>query len=136
MQIFSRLGSSALLSLALLLAPDIDASSQNQDPHQASASSQPAQPGTADKVFRGDFDQIKQRGRLRIVVPANVGGGRYLPRKGSPVSQQFDIAEAFARYHGLVPELVITESFSDMIPLLVDGKADIVVGNLTVTDSR
>lgn len=91
---------------------------------------------TESAVLIDDFEQIRQRGRLRIVVPANVGGGRYLPRQGSPVSQQYEIAEAFARFHGLVPEPVIAESFADMIPLLVDGKADIVVGNLTVTDRR
>ena len=88
------------------------------------------------EVFNGDFEEIKSRGQLRIVIPANVGGGRYLPRKGSPVSQQFEIAEAFARFHNLEPELLITESFADMIPMLVEGKADIVVGNLTITENR
>ncbi|MDJ0834617.1 MAG: transporter substrate-binding domain-containing protein [Gammaproteobacteria bacterium] len=117
----------------MLFAPALAANSQSQGLQQVSETNQLT---AADQVFRGDFEQIKQRGKLRIVVPANVGGGRYLPRKGSPVSQQFEIAEAFARFHDLVPELVISESFADMIPLLVEGKGDIVVGNLTVTDSR
>ncbi len=133
MHFVSRFNLSAALLLALLFAPALAANSQSQGLQQVSETNQLT---AADQVFRGDFEQIKQRGKLRIVVPANVGGGRYLPRKGSPVSQQFEIAEAFARFHDLVPELVISESFADMIPLLVEGKGDIVVGNLTVTDSR
>jgi|SaaInlV_200m_DNA_2_1039689.scaffolds.fasta_scaffold04784_4 membrane-bound lytic murein transglycosylase F len=86
--------------------------------------------------FKGDFDAIKKSGKLRIIIPANIGGGRYLPRKGSPVSQQHEVAEAFARFHQLMPELIIVDNFSDMIPALETGKGDIVVGNLTVTDSR
>ncbi|MCK4707647.1 MAG: transporter substrate-binding domain-containing protein, partial [Gammaproteobacteria bacterium] len=86
--------------------------------------------------FNGDFDAIKKLGKLRIIIPANIGGGRYLPRKGSPVSQQHEIAEAFARFHNLIPELVIAENFGDMIPALEAGRADIVVGNLTVTEAR
>ena len=87
-------------------------------------------------VFQQDFDAIKARGRLRIIVPANLGGGRYLPRNGSPVTQQQDIVEAFARYHGLTPELVIARSFADMIPALEAGKGDLIVANLTVTEQR
>jgi len=86
--------------------------------------------------FKGDFDAIKKRGILRIIIPANIGGGRYLPRQGSPVSQQHEIAEAFAHFHKLIPQLIIVENFSDMIPAVESGKGDIVVGNLTVTDAR
>ena len=132
MHLVSRPCFSGLL-LTLLFAGTCNANTQNQVPQQTATAERLA---SVDQVFRGDFEQIKQRGRLRIVVPANVGGGRYLPRKGSPVSQQFEIAQAFAQFHNLVPELVISESFADMIPLLVEGKGDIVVGNLTVTDAR
>ncbi len=83
-----------------------------------------------------DFDAIKTSGKLRVIVPANIGGGRYLPRRGSPVSHQQDVVDAFARFHGLQPELVIAESFADMIPALVAGKGDLIVANLTVTDAR
>ncbi len=88
------------------------------------------------EVLKGDFDAIKQRGRLRIIVPANIGGGRYLPRHGSPVGQQQEIAEAFARFHHLTPQLIIAQNFADMIPALIAGKGDILVSNLTVTDAR
>jgi membrane-bound lytic murein transglycosylase F len=88
------------------------------------------------QVESSNFDDIKKRGRLRIIISANIGGGSYLPRNGSPVSQQHEIAEAFAHRHGLVPELIITDSFGEMIPALAAGKGDIIVGNLTVTESR
>jgi len=93
-------------------------------------------PLSSSEEFKGDFEAIKKRGKLRIVIPANIGGGRYLPRKGSPVSQQHEIVEAFARFFELTPELIIVDNFGDLIPALESGKGDIVVGNLTVTDAR
>jgi membrane-bound lytic murein transglycosylase F len=96
----------------------------------------PASPLADSAPFQEDWDAIKQSGRLRIIVPANLGGGRYLPRRGSPVSQQQEVAEAFARFHGLEPELIIAESFADMIPAMLAGKGDLIVANLTVTDAR
>ena len=123
-----------LLSM-LFMVSSSEASSTSNDQPQSRNEHHNSAIASSD-IFTGDFEEIKKRGQLRIVIPANVGGGRYLPRKGSPVSQQFEIAEAFARFHGLEPELVITNSFADMIPLLAAGKADIIVGNLTITDSR
>mgnify|MGYP002639779947 CR=1 FL=1 len=91
---------------------------------------------SSSEQLNGDFDAIKKRGKLRIIIPANIGGGRYLPRNGSPVSEQHEIVEAFAQFHHLIPELIIAENFGDMIPALADGRADIVAGNLTITEAR
>jgi len=136
MRFFQSLVLSGQLLITLSIVSACEASTELPAQFQDSIATQVDSTSIADNSFNGDFEDIKKRGRLRIVIPANVGGGRYLPRKGSPVSQQFQIAEAFARFHGLTPELVITNNFADMIPALVEGKGDIVVGNLTVTEPR
>lgn len=83
-----------------------------------------------------DLDAIKSRGVLRILVPANIDGSRFLPRKGSPVAGQEQAAEAFARSQGLEPQIIPVRRFADMIPELVAGHGDIIAANLTVNDQR
>ncbi|MGB5261303.1 MAG: transporter substrate-binding domain-containing protein [Gammaproteobacteria bacterium] len=83
-----------------------------------------------------DLDSIQQSGVLRILVPATFDGGRYLPRKGSPVSEHQEILERFASSRGLGTELVPIEHFRDMLPALEAGKGDILLANLTVTEAR
>ncbi|MCP4042792.1 MAG: lytic transglycosylase F, partial [Gammaproteobacteria bacterium] len=69
-------------------------------------------------------------------MPANLEGGRYLPRKGSPVRTQQEAAVNFAESLGLTPRVVPVTAFEDMIPMLLKGKGDLIAANLTVTDER
>ncbi len=89
-----------------------------------------------DSTYTGDLAVLKKRGKLRILIPANIGGAFYLPRKGWPVDAQHETASSFARRHGLEPVLVPVASFADMIPSLLEGKGDIIAANLTVTERR
>ncbi len=89
-----------------------------------------------DSTYTGDLAVLKNRGKLRILIPANIGGAFYLPRKGWPVDAQHETASSFARRHGLEPVLVPVASFADMIPSLLEGKGDIIAANLTVTERR
>jgi len=96
----------------------------------------PPAPALAAERYVGDLDTLKRRGRLRILIPANVGGVYYLPREGWPVTAQREAAEGFARSQGLVPELVPISDFTDLIPALVEGRGDLIAANLTVTEQR
>lgn len=125
-----------LLIATLLVLPGLSGCTESSQANAQASQERVITPLGLAKSHQGDFDSIKKRGRLRIVMPANIGGGRYLPRQGSPVDQQHEAAEAFARSQGLVPEIVIAESFADMIPALENGKGDIIVGNMTVTEQR
>jgi membrane-bound lytic murein transglycosylase F len=87
-------------------------------------------------AYTGDLDVLREQGRLRILLPANIGGAFYLPRAGWPVVLQHEAAEAFAQSEGLEPELVPVDRFSNMIPALLEGRGDVIAANLTVTDSR
>jgi len=88
------------------------------------------------EIFNGDFDDILRQGKLRILLTRDFSSSAYLPRKGSPLAEQQQIAEEFALSHGLIPELVIVDNFSRLIPALVEGRGDIIVDNLTITDNR
>ena len=79
---------------------------------------------------------MREYGRLRILIPANIGGAFYLPREGWPVASQHEAAEAFAHRVGLVPELVPIARFADMIPALLEGRGDLIAANLTITEKR
>ncbi len=87
-------------------------------------------------IETGDLDVLLERGTLRVIVPGTALGEPSLPRAGSPVGQQRELAEAFAVSLGLRLELVPVFRLSEMLPLLEQGKADIITANLTVTESR
>jgi membrane-bound lytic murein transglycosylase F len=88
------------------------------------------------EIFNGDFNDILRQGKLRILLPRDFSSSNYLPRRRSPLAEQQRIAEEFALSHGLIPELVIVDNFSKLIPALVEGRGDVIVDNLTISDIR
>jgi membrane-bound lytic murein transglycosylase F len=86
--------------------------------------------------LKGDFDNIIRSGKLRILLTQDFTSVTYLPRRRSPLAEQQRMAEEFALSHGLIPELVIVNNFSELIPALVAGKGDIIINNLTINDQR
>lgn len=93
-------------------------------------------PPIVGPVETGDLDAMLERGNLRVIVPGTALGEPSLPRQGSPVAQQRALAEAFARSLGLRMDLVPVFRLGEMLPLLEEGRADIVAANLTVTPAR
>jgi membrane-bound lytic murein transglycosylase F len=86
--------------------------------------------------FSGDFMDILAQGKLRILLTRDNTSAAYLPRQGSPLAEQQRIAEEFALSHGLIPELVLVDNFSKLIPALIAGKGDIAISNLTINAER
>jgi membrane-bound lytic murein transglycosylase F len=86
--------------------------------------------------FNGDFIDILQQGKLRILLTRDYSKATYLPRQGSPLAEQQRIAEEFALSHGLIPELVMVDNFARLLPALVAGKGDIAISNLTINAHR
>ncbi len=86
--------------------------------------------------FNGDFIDILRQGKFRILVTRDHSRAAYLPRQGSPLAKQQRIAEEFALAHGLIPELVMVDNFSKLLPALVSGKGEIAIGNLTINPQR
>ena len=98
----------------------------------------PPAAGAAERRFveTGDLRALERRGVLRILSPRFDADADYLPRNGSPLDEEQQLAAAFARRVGLEPVVVTVARFGDLIPALLEGRGDLIAANLTLTDSR
>ena len=87
------------------------------------------------QLYTDDFDQIKQRNTLRVLIP-RTEGRIYLPRKGYPLDIELEQLKQFSDKHELDFETVHVPDFDQLIPSLIDGKGDIIAANMTVTEER
>jgi len=83
----------------------------------------------------GDLDALERRGLVRLVAP-RFDDDPALPRDGLPLDRYREIAEAFVRVLGLEPQWVVVDGYDELIPALEEGRADIIVTNLTRTEAR
>lgn len=83
----------------------------------------------------GDVDDIAGHGYLRLLAP-RFDSDKALPRDGVPMEEYHEQAEAFAHSLNLTPVWVYVDKFADLIPALNKGRGDLIVTNLTSTDSR
>jgi len=91
---------------------------------------------TKESILDDDLASIIKRGTLRIIAPPRSPSGFYLPRSDSPMDKQIATAEEFAHSLGVDPEIIRVKSWNDLFPSLLDGRGDIIVANLTVTEER
>lgn len=111
----------------------------------ACSADDPSDPGIDDPVNPDEntaeagqlrsLDQIIESGNLRVIVrrsPYDDG----LPRRASPMHHERALAGDLAQELGVTAVLVPVEQRGDMIPALLAGLGDVVMGNLSVTDER
>lgn len=82
-----------------------------------------------------DLDTITERGTLRALRP-QLTLSEHLPREGFSLDFEVDLIDAYARSRGLEIEWVYVDSHVDLFPALLDGRGDLIAGNLTVTEER
>lgn len=85
-------------------------------------------------VDTGDLPAMKARGSLRILIEGTEE--EFLPRQGSPKAQERGLLERFAQRHGLRAEFILVSGFDRLLPLLIEGKGDLIAADLTVTKAR
>lgn len=130
---FSLCLAGALVTM-LAIAPANGAEPQKK-PHKAMLS-------TESKVFKGDFEAMKKRRVLRIAVPYS--RTLYFNDKGVQRGLTAETIHEFERWlnkkhkTGAHPISVyaIPVTRDRMLPMVIDGKADIAAGNLTITPER
>jgi membrane-bound lytic murein transglycosylase F len=83
----------------------------------------------------GDFDAIGERGAIRVLRPQLVTS-KHLPRRGYSLDFEVELVDAYARSRGLEIEWVWVDSHTDLFPALLEGRGDLIAGNLTVTEER
>ena len=86
-------------------------------------------------IDQGDLPSIRARRTLRVLVGAS-GEEEFLPRQGMPASLDKALAEELAGRLGVDSEFVLVDRRDELIPMLVEGKGDLVAAQLTVTDKR
>jgi len=62
--------------------------------------------------------------------------GPYLPRKGSPIDFEIEVATKFAQTLGLKVKTVYVKRFEKLLPALLAGQGDFIAANLTITKPR
>lgn len=99
------------------------------------ATAAPAEPAPPpEPPFTGDLAALRKRGTLRVLVDGSEEEA--LPRQGMPREQDRAMLERFAEKHGMTVEFLAVDSFDQLIPLLREGRGDVIAADLTVTPER
>jgi ABC-type amino acid transport substrate-binding protein len=83
-----------------------------------------------------DLPEIKIRGVLRVIAAADEAPETFSFAGGENAGLDRELAEGFARLHGLRLEPVKAKSYGDRIPSLMRGDGDIVVAMFDTEDRR
>ncbi|HEY0973343.1 MAG TPA: transporter substrate-binding domain-containing protein [Solimonas sp.] len=81
------------------------------------------------------LDQIIKRGELRVGLEAGYMPFEMLDKKGNIIGFDVDLARLMARYMGVKLTLVNTQ-WDGIIPALLTGKFDLLMGGMTITPER
>ncbi len=94
---------------------------------------QPA-PEPEPPMSTGDLSAIRASGTLRVLMEGT--DEDFLPREGLPKAQDRALLERFAEKQGLTVEFIQAPSFDRLIPMLREGRGDLIAADLTVTPAR
>jgi len=96
----------------------------------------PAQPIPEPEPIKstGDLAAIRASGTLRVLVEGT--DEDFLPRQGMPKAQDRLLLTRFAEKHGLTVEFIQAPSFDRLIPMLREGRGDLIAADLTMTPAR
>ena len=92
---------------------------------------------SAVPAARADLAEIQSRGTLRLLVILDDDEPEFVSPKpdGAPGFDR-ELLEGFARLHQLKVELLPASDWSGLVPSLLQGKGDLIVGRFTATDAR
>jgi membrane-bound lytic murein transglycosylase F len=77
---------------------------------------------------------IKSAGEL--VVLTRTSPTTYYDTPEGPAGFEYDLVKSFADYLGVKVRIIVADKFSDIIPRLANGDADMAAAGITVTDAR
>ncbi|WP_445362165.1 transporter substrate-binding domain-containing protein [Microbulbifer sp. ANSA003] len=95
----------------------------------------PAKEQQVNYIETGDLRDIRKHGTIRFV---NLTGASedLLPRDDVVSLRHFELANKLAKQLKLEPKWIKAETPDDAVQMLIDGQADVIAYNLTVTDAR
>lgn len=77
-----------------------------------------------------DWEDIKREGTLRAIMMQN--STSYFVYRGEDMGCEYEIIKQFAEEHNLQLEIVIAKTFEELIPLLKEGKGDIITYDMPI----
>jgi membrane-bound lytic murein transglycosylase F len=81
-----------------------------------------------------DFDQITERGTIRMITRYN--SSSYFLHRGIDRGFEFELVSRFAEEHGLKVEVILLGTEDDPITLLNRGDGDLIASNYAITADR
>lgn len=82
------------------------------------------------KIEYRDWEAIKQEGVLRAITMQN--STSYFMYRGEEMGCEYELIKQFAESHNLSLEIVIANSYEELIELLLKGKGDIITYDMPV----
>lgn len=82
----------------------------------------------------GDLSDIQKSGVIRFLTRNNAV--TYFLHKGERMGFDYELAQMVARELGLRLEMVVAPSRDDLVPWLLDGRADVIAASFTKTPER
>ena len=80
------------------------------------------------------LDQVLETGELRVVTRNSPTA--YTVSPGGPTGPEYDLVSAFAEDLGVTLVMQSVENVSEILPMLLSGKAHMAAAGLSVTDTR
>ncbi len=87
-----------------------------------------------ESLFTDDFEAIKKRKTLRVITRNNAAS--YFLWRGELLGFEYELVKTFAKQHKLRLEIISAPSHEAQIPMLLEGRGDIIASFLTVTKQR
>ena len=86
------------------------------------------------KIHLDDIEGIKKRKTVRILTRNNAAN--YFLWRGQLLGFEYELAQEFSRQNGLRLEVVVAPSHDALIPMLLEGKGDVIAALMTPNEHR
>ena len=90
---------------------------------------------TVDPIRTVDFKQLQKK-KLPLRVITRNSPETYFLWRGELLGFEYELMRRFASIHNLGLEMVVAESYEEMLTLLREGKGDVIAAGLSRTESR